>query len=133
LGEVLARLQGSRVIRPNAQAGRTPTGTAYLETLLRQFEYEANLRVTDGKTGADTAWLREQLDMPSDLADRTPGQRGSYPGRAQPTEVGCHLEVGLTVTHGAPDGPMRGYLAVPTEPKSSRSTAVDRGDTGSSG
>jgi hypothetical protein len=34
-----------------------------------QFEYEAALLAADGKTGIDTAWLREQLDMPSDLAD----------------------------------------------------------------
>lgn len=37
--------------------------------MLRQFEYEADLLAFDGKTGIDTAWLREQLDMPSDLAD----------------------------------------------------------------
>jgi hypothetical protein len=37
--------------------------------MLQQFEYEADLLVVDGKTGIDTAWLREQLDMPSDLAD----------------------------------------------------------------
>lgn len=46
-------------------AGRRP----YLEALLRQFEYEADLLAADGKTGVDTAWLRKQLDMPSDLAD----------------------------------------------------------------
>jgi hypothetical protein len=55
--------------------GRTPRQAArgrerpYLEALLRQFEYEAGLLAADGKTGVDTAWLREQLDMPSDLAD----------------------------------------------------------------
>jgi len=32
-------------------------------------EYEAGLLAADGKTGIDTAWLREQLDMPGDLAD----------------------------------------------------------------
>ena len=54
--------------------GRTPRQAArgqerpYLEALLRQFEYEADLLVADGMTGVDTAWLREQLDMPSDLA-----------------------------------------------------------------
>jgi hypothetical protein len=37
--------------------------------MLRQFEYEADLLAVDGKTGIDTAWLREELDMPSDLAD----------------------------------------------------------------
>jgi hypothetical protein len=55
--------------------GRTPRQAArgrerpYLEAMLRQFEYEADLLAADGKTGVDTAWLREQLDMPSDLAD----------------------------------------------------------------
>ena len=55
--------------------GRTPRQAArgrerpYLEAMLRQFEYEADLLAVDGKTGIDTAWLREQVDMPSDLAD----------------------------------------------------------------
>ena len=55
--------------------GRTPRQAArgrerpYLEALLRQFEYEADLLAADSKTGVDTAWLREQLDMPCDLAD----------------------------------------------------------------
>jgi hypothetical protein len=55
--------------------GRTPRQAArgrerpYLEAMLRQFEYEADLLAVDGKTGVDTAWLREQLDMRSDLAD----------------------------------------------------------------
>jgi hypothetical protein len=58
-----------------ALLGRTPRQAArgrerpYLEAMLRQFEYEAALLAVDGKTGIDTAWLREQLDMPSDLAD----------------------------------------------------------------
>jgi hypothetical protein len=58
-----------------ALLGRTPRQAArgperpYLEAMLRQFEYEADLLAADGKTGLDTAWLREQLDMPSDLAD----------------------------------------------------------------
>jgi hypothetical protein len=58
-----------------ALSGRTPRQAAcgrerpYLETMLRQFEYEADLLAVDGKTGIDTAWLREQLDMPSDIAD----------------------------------------------------------------
>jgi hypothetical protein len=53
--------------------GRTPRQAArarerpYLEAVLRQFEYEADLLAADGKTGVDTAWLREQLDMPSGL------------------------------------------------------------------
>jgi hypothetical protein len=56
-----------------ALSGRTPRQAArgrerpYLEALLRQFEYEADLLAADGKTGVDTAWLREQLDMPSGL------------------------------------------------------------------
>ena len=55
--------------------GRTPRQAArgrerpYLEAMLRQFEYEADLLAADGKTGVDIAWLREQLDMPNDLAD----------------------------------------------------------------
>jgi hypothetical protein len=58
-----------------ALLGRTPRQAArgrerpYLEAMLRQFEYEADLLAVDGKTGIDTAWLREQLDMPSSLAD----------------------------------------------------------------
>jgi hypothetical protein len=58
-----------------ALGGRTPRQAArgrerpYLEAMLRQFEYEADLLGADGKTGVDSAWLREQLDMPSDLAD----------------------------------------------------------------
>jgi hypothetical protein len=40
-----------------------------LEALLRQFEYEADLLAAEGKAGIDTAWLREQLDLPSDLSD----------------------------------------------------------------
>lgn len=58
-----------------ALLGRTPRQAArgperpYLEAMLRQFEYEADLLAADGKTGLDTAWLREQLDMPGDLAD----------------------------------------------------------------
>ncbi len=55
--------------------GRTPRQGAagrewpYLEALLRQFEYEADLLAAEGKSGIDTAWLREQLNMPSGLAD----------------------------------------------------------------
>ncbi len=56
-----------------ALRGRTPRQAAagrewpYLEALLRQFEYEADLLAAEGKAGVDTAWLREQLDMPRDL------------------------------------------------------------------
>ena len=55
--------------------GRTPRQAArgrerpYLEAMLRQFEYEADLLAAHGKTGVDTAWLREQLGMPNYLAD----------------------------------------------------------------
>ncbi|MGH3418231.1 MAG: hypothetical protein ACRDOD_01335 [Streptosporangiaceae bacterium] len=58
-----------------ALPGRTPGQAArgrdrpYLEAMLRQFEYEAGLLAADGKTGVDTAWLREQPGMPGDLAD----------------------------------------------------------------
>ena len=58
-----------------ALLGRTPRQAArgrerpYLEAMLRQFEHEADLIAADGKAGVDTAWLRQQLDMPSDLAD----------------------------------------------------------------
>lgn len=56
-----------------ALRGRTPRQAAagrerpYLEALLRQFEYEADLLAAEGKSGIDTAWLREQLSMPSYL------------------------------------------------------------------
>ena len=58
-----------------ALLGRTPRQAArgrerpYLEAMLRQFEYEADLLAADGTTGIDTAWQRGQLDMPSDIAD----------------------------------------------------------------
>jgi hypothetical protein len=55
--------------------GRTPRQAArgrerpHLEALLRQFEYEADLLVADGKTGVDTAWLRVERNMPNYFAD----------------------------------------------------------------
>ena len=58
-----------------ALGGRTPRQAArgrerpYLEAMLRQFEYEADLLAVGGQTGVHTSWLREQLDMPSGLAD----------------------------------------------------------------
>jgi hypothetical protein len=58
-----------------ALRGRTPRQAAagqerpLLEALLREFEYEADLLAADGKSGVDTAWLREQLDMAADPAD----------------------------------------------------------------
>jgi hypothetical protein len=52
--------------------GRTPREAAIsegedwirLESLLRQFEYQAGLAALDGHRGIDVAWLREELDMP---------------------------------------------------------------------
>jgi len=55
-----------------ALRGRTPRQAAssdhwpLLEGLLRQLEYDADLLALDGQRGADTAWLRDQLDMPAD-------------------------------------------------------------------
>jgi hypothetical protein len=52
-----------------ALGGRTPRqaarskDSARLEALLRQFEYEADLLAAGGKTGVDTTWLRQELDM----------------------------------------------------------------------
>ena len=40
--------------------------------MLRRFEYEADLLAAEGKVGIDTAWLREQLNLPDDLSDRAP-------------------------------------------------------------
>lgn len=53
--------------------GRTPrqaaTGDAAdvvrLESLLRQFEYQAGLATLQGEKGIDVPWLRAELDMPS--------------------------------------------------------------------
>ncbi len=50
--------------RTPRQAARGPE-RAYLEAMLRQFEYGADLLTADGKTGVDTDWLRERLGMPS--------------------------------------------------------------------
>lgn len=55
--------------RVPALGGRTPRQAAHsnesarLEALLRQFEYEAGLLAMEGKTGIDTAWLRQELGM----------------------------------------------------------------------
>jgi tetratricopeptide (TPR) repeat protein len=55
-----------------ALRGRTPRQAAHspdwprLEALLRQFEYDADLLAAEGKSGIDTAWLRQELDMPDD-------------------------------------------------------------------
>jgi hypothetical protein len=50
-----------RTLRQAARGLERP----YLEATLRQFEYEADLLAANSKTGVDTGWLREQLDMPS--------------------------------------------------------------------
>jgi hypothetical protein len=58
-----------------ALRGRTPRQAAsgkeqpLLEALLRQFEYEADLLATEGKSGVNTGWLRQELDMGYDLDD----------------------------------------------------------------
>ncbi|HUY49399.1 MAG TPA: hypothetical protein VMV92_27355 [Streptosporangiaceae bacterium] len=58
-----------------ALRGRTPRQAArgkerpLLEALLRQFEYEADLLATEGKSGVDTGWLRQELDMGHDPDD----------------------------------------------------------------
>ena len=52
--------------------GRTPRQAAQsqdrvlLEAALREFEYEADILAADGKSGVDTAWLRQELDMSDD-------------------------------------------------------------------
>lgn len=49
--------------------GHTPRQTAasrdwpLLESLLRQFEYDADLLAAQGQPGVDTDWLRQELDM----------------------------------------------------------------------
>jgi hypothetical protein len=58
-----------------ALLGNTPRQAAQgeernrLEALLRQFEYDNDLLAASGQKGFDTAWLRDQLGMPSDLDD----------------------------------------------------------------
>src|SRR5205807_10532602 len=55
-----------------ALRGRTPRQTAdsddwpLLEAVLRQLEYDAELLAHDCKPAPNTAWLRNQLDMPTD-------------------------------------------------------------------
>jgi len=55
-----------------ALRGRTPRQAAgsaeepLLEGMLRELEYDADLLAQAGKSGADVAWLREQLGMPAD-------------------------------------------------------------------
>jgi hypothetical protein len=34
--------------------------------MLREFEYEADVLAASGKSGIDTAWLRQELDMSAD-------------------------------------------------------------------
>jgi hypothetical protein len=50
-------------LTPRRAAGGTHDQRMRLEGLLRQFEYEADLLAAEGKTGIDTGWLREELDM----------------------------------------------------------------------
>ncbi|HEY2580027.1 MAG TPA: tetratricopeptide repeat protein [Streptosporangiaceae bacterium] len=58
-----------------ALRGRTPRQAAagsedeqiLLEALLREFEYEADVLAAGGEQGIETAWLRRELDMDSDL------------------------------------------------------------------
>ena len=56
-----------------ALRGRTPRQVAasddwpLLEGLLRQLEHDADVLAQNGKRGADTVWLREQLAMSADL------------------------------------------------------------------
>lgn len=58
-----------------ALGGRTPRQAALgkerplLEGLLRQAEYEGGLLAAQGKSGIDTAWLRNELDMADDWAE----------------------------------------------------------------
>jgi len=59
LDEPLPALRGRT---PRRAAASWSAGRAVLETLLRQFEYEAGLPA-HGKPVIDTAWLRRELDM----------------------------------------------------------------------
>lgn len=56
---------GGRTPRQAAEAGERPR----LEALLRQFEYEADVRVASGQAGIDTGWLRRELDLNPDSPD----------------------------------------------------------------
>ncbi len=64
LDEQVAALRG-RTPRQAARGKQRPL----LEALLRQFEYEADLLAAEGKSGVDTGWLREELDMGHDRED----------------------------------------------------------------
>lgn len=63
--------------RVPALGGRTPRQAAEgdvanvgrLESLLRQFEYQAGLAAFQGTKGIDVAWLRAELDMPGPEQD----------------------------------------------------------------
>ncbi len=63
--------------RVPALGGRTPRQAAdgdgveviRLESLLRQFEYQAGLAVSQGSKGIDVAWLRAELGMPGPEQD----------------------------------------------------------------
>jgi hypothetical protein len=55
--------------------GQTPRQAArsqdrvHLEALLRRFEYDSDILAAEGKTGVDTAWLRQELDMTGNQHD----------------------------------------------------------------
>lgn len=61
-----------------ALGGRTPREATEgqdlltLESLLRQFEYEADLLAARGKQGIDTDWLRKELDRSDEMAEEVP-------------------------------------------------------------
>ena len=81
--------------------GRTPRQAArgrerpYLEALLRQFEYEADLLAADGKTGVDTASLREQLDMPTTSPTERSDGAIAHPARQQASSLVRRLRRGV--------------------------------------
>ncbi|HET7016646.1 MAG TPA: hypothetical protein VFI65_22175 [Streptosporangiaceae bacterium] len=59
IDEPLATLRG-RTPRQSAEGKDEPR----VESMLRQFEYEADELAAQGKSGLDTDWLREELDLP---------------------------------------------------------------------
>jgi hypothetical protein len=60
LDEPLPALRGRT---PRQAAAARPAERAVLETLLRQFEYDAGRPAPEGKPAIDTAWLRRELDL----------------------------------------------------------------------
>jgi hypothetical protein len=49
--------------------------------MLRQLEYEADIVAVNGKTGIDTAWLREQLNMQAISPTKASTRRSLGPHR----------------------------------------------------